>query len=146
MSKIGVKYKPWWSDGLFFGCLQCGRCCRGEPGSVWVTEIEIDRIAVYLEMDRNAFAKKKCVLRNGRISLRERFNGDCVMLDRSANRCGIYGLRPAQCRLFPFWPSLLESRDAWEAEAGRCPGINHGKFWSPDEISQLLDQSPFSDL
>jgi len=111
-----------------------------------VTETEIDRIAAYLEMERNAFVKKKCVVRNGRTSLRERFNGDCVMLDQAANRCGIYGLRPAQCRLFPFWPSLLESRDAWEAEARRCPGINNGKLWSPEAIRKLLGQSPFPDL
>jgi hypothetical protein len=31
-----------------------------------------------------------------------------------------------QCRLYPFWPELVESRAAWKEEAKLCPGIGKG--------------------
>jgi hypothetical protein len=31
-----------------------------------------------------------------------------------------------QCRLYPFWPELVEYRDVWEHEARKCPGIGQG--------------------
>ena len=29
---------PWYADGLPFTCTQCGDCCTGDPGYVWVTD------------------------------------------------------------------------------------------------------------
>ena len=37
--------KPWYADGLRFACTQCGNCCTGEPGFVWVNDAEIAAIA-----------------------------------------------------------------------------------------------------
>ncbi|WP_296458322.1 hypothetical protein [Rubinisphaera sp.] len=39
----------WYKDGLKFECTQCGNCCTGGPGAVWVSEEEIQAIAEYLE-------------------------------------------------------------------------------------------------
>ncbi len=47
----------------------------------------------------------------------KREEGACIFLDRSSNKCGIYDVRPVQCRTYPFWPSLLESPDDWFGEA-----------------------------
>lgn len=32
---------PWYAPGLSFTCTQCGNCCTGEPGVVWVSDEEI---------------------------------------------------------------------------------------------------------
>ncbi|MFG0335929.1 MAG: YkgJ family cysteine cluster protein, partial [Maioricimonas sp. JB049] len=40
---------PWYRDGLQFSCTQCGNCCTGSPGYVWVTEEEIAAIAAHLD-------------------------------------------------------------------------------------------------
>jgi len=40
----------------------------------------------------------------------------CVFLD-PFGQCSIYDVRPVQCRTYPFWPSLLESKEDWDNEA-----------------------------
>ncbi len=40
---------PWYKDRLNFTCSQCGNCCTGAPGVVWVTDEEIKEIADYLD-------------------------------------------------------------------------------------------------
>ena len=39
---------PWYSEGLTFTCSQCGDCCTGAPGAVWVTDEELVAIAAEL--------------------------------------------------------------------------------------------------
>ena len=36
---------PWYKKGLKFECTQCGNCCTGAPGFVWVNKAEIDAMA-----------------------------------------------------------------------------------------------------
>ena len=36
---------PWYHAGLKFTCTQCGDCCSGTPGYVWVTNEEIVALA-----------------------------------------------------------------------------------------------------
>ena len=43
----------------------------------------------------------------------------CVFLDQETNYCRIYEARPVQCRTYPFWPSILKSQEAWNAECRR---------------------------
>ncbi|MCA9080037.1 MAG: YkgJ family cysteine cluster protein, partial [Planctomycetaceae bacterium] len=40
---------PWYHAGLPFSCTQCGDCCTGSPGFVWVTEDDIRAIAEHLD-------------------------------------------------------------------------------------------------
>jgi uncharacterized protein len=40
--------EPWFKDGLHFTCTQCGKCCGGKPGYVWVNDEEIAAIAAFL--------------------------------------------------------------------------------------------------
>ena len=40
---------PWYADGLQFTCTQCGDCCTGDPGVVWVTDEELKAIADHLD-------------------------------------------------------------------------------------------------
>ena len=54
-----VKNKQtWYSEGLRFECTQCGACCSGEPGYVWVDEAEIAAMADELEMSVDGFEHK----------------------------------------------------------------------------------------
>ena len=138
--------KPWWYAGLKFECLGCGRCCRGEPGAIWFTEEEERMLAARIAPSLEAFRRRYVTGRYGRPSIVERANGECRLLDGATGRCTVYSLRPRQCRLFPFWPSLLASPRAWMEESRRCPGMNQGKEYSGEEIAALLATTPFRDL
>ena len=53
--------------------------------------------------------------------------------------CTIQAVKPAQCRTYPFWPELLQSRGAWESEKGRCEGIDLGpNHYAYADIFELL--------
>jgi Fe-S-cluster containining protein len=133
----GRKY--WWEEqgGLRFECVECGRCCGVEPGSVWVSDEEQARIARYLCIDAEELRKKYLVRRLGRVSLREKDNLDCVFYERNSAHCMIYKVRPRQCSLFPFWPSLLEDEKIWNYYAARCQGMNHGKLYTKEMIDNI---------
>src|SRR6056297_743878 len=132
---------PWWSKGLYFACLGCGRCCRGEPGAIWVTKKEIINISNSPDVEEQAFQKKFLTQRWGELSLKEKQNGECIFYNTNIGGCGIYSVRPLQCRLYPFWGSILESPSCWEREAGHCPGINNGRLFEYKEIESLLNLS-----
>ena len=67
------------------------------------------------------------------LSLREKSNYDCVLLD-GAGRCIAYEARPVQCRNWPFWPSNLRAASDWQEAAARCPGIGVGPLIPLEEI------------
>ena len=71
--------KPWYKDGLKFKCTQCGDCCTGAPGYVWINKEETQALADHMEMDietfRDTYARKIGI----RYSLKEFPNGDCVL-------------------------------------------------------------------
>ncbi|MDR1621665.1 MAG: YkgJ family cysteine cluster protein [Synergistaceae bacterium] len=136
----------WWSEGVRFSCLGCGRCCRGEPGAIFFTPGEGARVRDFLRIDEDAFRQVYVTRRWGRPSFVERRNGDCVFYEAASAKCSIYPLRPAQCSLFPFWPSVMESREEWNRQARQCPGMNEGRLYMAEEIRNLLEQSPFEDL
>ena len=128
----------WYKDGLRFECTQCGHCCTGAPGYVWVTIQEIYRIAEFLGMRERDFVRKYVRKVNQRMSLIELSNGDCVFYDKG---CKIYPARPIQCRTFPFWEEIVVSPAAWERAASECPGMNQGRTFTEEEIDALLQES-----
>jgi len=122
----GIRKDVWYAGGLRFQCTQCGDCCSGAEGYVWVNQEEIDGMARRLDMTPEAF-EKKFVKRVGvRRSLKERPGGDCVLLDEQSRACTAYEERPRQCKTWPFWDSNLRSPDAWAEAAASCPGCNKG--------------------
>ncbi len=132
----------WYKDGLKFECQRCGNCCRGEPGVVWITKRETKNISLSMGVSTDLFTRNYVRLINGRISLLEHGNGDCVMYD---NGCKIYGTRPRQCRTFPYWSSNLKNKIEWKEQKRTCPGIDKGKLHTPEEIESLL-RPELSDL
>ena len=129
----------WYQNGLQFTCTRCGNCCTGEPGSVRVTDNEIEGLASLLEMDRDEFrAVYTRALRGGEVSLVEKRNNDCVFWDRNAG-CSVYAARPRQCRAWPFWQAVVHSPDTWKEEARGCPGMNQGRLHAAERITSIAE-------
>lgn len=126
--------KKWYEDGLAFSCSQCGNCCSGEPGFVWVTQDEIADLAECMSLSEQEFRKQYVRRVESRFSLVEYPNGDCIFLDPETRGCMVYKARPIQCRTWPFWSSNLKSKRDWEDTCRVCPGAGGGKLYSFDEI------------
>ncbi len=151
--------EPWYADGLDFTCSQCGNCCTGGPGYVFLTREEIRRVGDHLKLAPEQVVDKYCRKVGSRISLKEkrgRGGYDCIFLEEiqatrrpeGADRditytkriCSIYSVRPLQCRTWPFWDGNLASRKSWDAAAERCPGMNTtGRRFSQEQIESLRD-------
>ncbi len=120
--------EKWYQAGLRFECSQCGNCCSGDPGYVWATKEEVGRISKFLGRT-DGWLDPKQIRRVGlRYSLTEKPGGDCIFLKRDGDRtgCGIYSVRPLQCRTWPFWTQNLSSSDAWNEAHVICPGMDQG--------------------
>ncbi|MHC5067803.1 MAG: YkgJ family cysteine cluster protein [Planctomycetota bacterium] len=133
--------KPWYRDGLRFSCTQCGDCCGGEPGNVFVSDEEVRALADHVGLDEAAFRRRytRVVHRDGGqytsiIDVAPSY--DCVFFTRGAG-CQVYPLRPRQCRTWPFWRSNLATRADWDEAAQACPGMNHGEAHSAADITAI---------
>ena len=148
----------WYSEGLRFTCSQCGNCCTGGPGYVWISREEIIRLADHLKLTPQEVVERYCRKIDGKFSLKERRTPeglyDCIFLKEveapapgaspgsKRKACSIYPVRPLQCRTWPFWPENLTSRTRWDAAGKRCHGINHGKrTFSHSQIESIRDAS-----
>ena len=124
----GIKKEVWYSGGLRFECTQCGDCCSGSEGYVWVNQEEIDAMASRVGLEQKVFEEKYVKRVGVRRSLKERPGGDCVLLDEQTRKCTAYEERPRQCKTWPFWDSNIRTPDAWEETAQACPGCNKGNL------------------
>jgi uncharacterized protein len=147
--------QPWYANGLEFTCTQCGNCCTGAPGYVWISDEEITRLANHLQLSRDDVIEKFCRRIGNRLSLKEVRSSqglyDCIFLkeQRITARgkpptvkrvCSIYDVRPLQCRTWPFWDGNLASKENWHAAAKRCHGMNRGpRTFSASQIEALRD-------
>jgi Fe-S-cluster containining protein len=127
---------PWYKDGLRFQCTQCGDCCTGAPGVVWVNAGEIEKIAEVLGKSVGEVKLEHTRLVGRRVSLKEFANGDCTFFDGKSRKCTLYDARPRQCRTWPFWNSNLESAETWEEVQRVCPGAGVGNFYPLEEIER----------
>ena len=157
--------EPWYAQGLQFTCSQCGNCCTGGPGYVWISREEITRLATYLDTTPQAVVEKYCRKINGQFSLNEYRNAagnyDCVFLKEekvvgtsptgertihTRRQCTVYGVRPLQCRTWPFWPENLTNKRTWDHAAKRCHGMNHGhRHFTRDQIESIRDSRDWPD-
>jgi Fe-S-cluster containining protein len=129
--------EPWYKDGLPFTCTQCGHCCTGAPGFVWVEDADLAAIAAQrgekLEEVKALYTRWT---HRGR-SLREKSNGDCVFYDKKAG-CTVYEVRPPQCRTWPFWDSNVATPETWQRTCEVCPGSGQGELIPVEEITRRL--------
>lgn len=117
---------PWYKDGLRFQCTECGKCCTGSSGFVWVNEEEMQSMADSFNIPIELFKRKYTRQRDNRFALIEKKNPngdfDCIFL--KGKRCEVYQARPTQCRTYPWWPENLNSKESWKIAAQECEGIN----------------------
>jgi hypothetical protein len=96
------------SEGLRFECQPgCTACCE-QKGFVYLTEGDLERAAHFLGITPAAFPRE----------------AQCNFLRDGG--CSIHPAKPTQCRTFPFWPELVESRKEWHKTAQYCPGMGQG--------------------
>jgi Fe-S-cluster containining protein len=125
---------PWFKDGLRFQCTQCGDCCTGAPGYVWVNKSEIEALAAKLGIGIAEFERKYVRDVGVRKSLIEFANGDCVFFDGQTRKCKVYDARPRQCRTWPFWESNIKTEEAWRETCAVCPGSGQGPMIPVEEV------------
>ena len=131
--------EKWYKEGLRFTCTECGNCCAGAPGYVWMTPEEIGGIASFLDLPDGTLPAEMLRRVGFRYSLTEKSNGDCVFLQciDGKRRCGIYEVRPLQCRTWPFWTSNLKTPRDWAIAGETCPGVNNGKKYDYVQIETI---------
>jgi len=129
---------PWYSDGLAFECTQCGNCCTGGPGYVWVDDAEIQAIAEHLQEPVGAVRLLHTRSGPRGTSLTEHLNGDCSFLDPDTRACRIYPVRPRQCRTWPFWRSNVATPADWQRTCEVCPGAGQGPLTPLAEIERRV--------
>ena len=133
---------PFYEKGLQFACTRCSRCCRHQPGYVFLSETDLARLQTETGMERHEFVETYCrqVSVNGfiRLSLKEKPNFDCIFWENGG--CGVYRNRPLQCRSYPFWPSNLDSQESWDELEKECPGVNIGRIHLREEIDGWVAQ------
>jgi Fe-S-cluster containining protein len=111
---------------LRFSCQPgCTRCCEVK-GFVYLTEADLRHMAAYVGLPAAAFERKYVVRFKHLLRLRKPRLSQCHFLAKEG--CTVHPVKPVQCRLYPFWPELVEERAKWEAERKMCPGIGKGEL------------------
>jgi len=114
------------AEGLRFECQPgCTVCCT-QQGFVYITDRDAQRIAEYLGLSPEAFEREYCYRTLKQLRLRVPRDARCHFLREDG--CSIHPVKPAQCRIFPFWPELLDSPAEWRKTARYCPGIGQGRL------------------
>jgi Fe-S-cluster containining protein len=112
------------AGGMRFECQPgCTACCE-QKGFVYLTDTDVKRAAAFLGMTTGAFERKYVYRTRNRIRLRVPRDAHCHFLE--GRGCSIHPAKPTQCRIFPFWPELVDSRRAWLKTARYCPGMGKG--------------------
>jgi Fe-S-cluster containining protein len=112
------------AEGLRFECQPgCTACCE-QKGFVYLTEDDVPRAAQFLGMTAAAFERKYVYRTKNRRRLRVPRDSQCTFLRNGG--CSIHPAKPTQCRIFPFWPELVQSRQEWLKTAKYCPGMGKG--------------------
>jgi len=132
------KRRYFFDEGLRFGCTQCGLCCTGEPGMVYVDEREAERIAAFLDIPFGVLTERMLDPFKDGFTVREAEQGRCIFYE---NGGVIYPVRPVQCLTFPFWFQNMRSVAAWEEARARCPGRGKGRLFTCVEIISIVQAS-----
>src|ERR1035441_5431780 len=111
-------------EGLRFECQSgCTDVCSSDL-FVYLSDSDLPRAAAFLGMTPAAFERRYVYRTRHRLRLRMPHRSLCPFL--LPGGCSIHPAKPTQCRLFPFWPELLDSRREWTKTARWCPGIGQG--------------------
>ncbi|MEO8592991.1 MAG: YkgJ family cysteine cluster protein [Candidatus Solibacter sp.] len=101
----------------------CTECCR-QQGLVYLSEADLQRAAEFEGMSAARFERKYVYRTRNRLRLRVPKAKHCHFLEEGG--CRIHPAKPTQCRVFPYWPELVDHPKAWRKAAKYCPGIGQG--------------------
>jgi uncharacterized protein len=122
------------TGGLRFECQPgCTKCCE-QKGFVYFTEADLVRIAEFFQMTPLAFERKYLYRTRNKLRLRVPEEAQCTFL--RPDGCSIHAVKPTQCRVFPFWPELVESKSEWKKTAQYCPGMDQGPLVQIEEAAK----------
>jgi uncharacterized protein len=137
-----MQEEPFYSGGLKFECQRCSRCCRHEPGYVFLSKRDLSALRRTTRTDEEDFLELYCrvvhIAGTSRLSLKEKSNYDCIFWEDG--ECLVYGARPLQCRSYPFWSPFLINRKTWDDLEKDCPGVNRGRLHRRREIDDWLER------
>ena len=125
-------------NGLRFECQRCGACCTGEPGFIFVNKHEIEQIAKHISQNVPDVINEYLYPFKAGYSIKEHADGRCYFYQQG---CAIYPVRPAQCRLYPFWFENLRSFKKWRQVTKECPGIDKGPIYTKEDILEFIHLS-----
>ena len=115
----------------------CTKCCEVR-GFVYLSEQDLVRAARFLRISAQEFEAKYVIRYPTLLRLRKPLNAQCHFLN--AGGCSIHPVKPTQCRLYPYWPELVEDRQAWQEEAKSCPGIGKGDLVQIGDALELASE------
>lgn len=143
------------SRAIPFSCTGCGKCCQ-TIGSVYLSPDDVAQASKHLNLSPQQFIRTYAshtiqnavkgavtttkdaattsssattpwvVLRDSTNKEDAAAGASCIFLDTDTNQCQIYEARPAQCRTYPFWPSIVASVQDWNDECRRKGGDSDG--------------------
>jgi Fe-S-cluster containining protein len=109
---------------LRFSCQPgCTKCCE-TVGYVYFTDDDIARAADFLGLTAAEFEQRYIYRTRYLRRMLKPKTAQCHFLREGG--CSIHPVKPVQCRVYPFWPEMVEDRRAWRREARVCPGIGTG--------------------
>lgn len=112
--------------GLRFECQPgCTNCCE-QKGFVYLTEADLLRMAAFIGLSAADFERRYVYRTKHLLRLRVPRESQCYFLREGG--CSIHTVKPTQCRIFPFWPELVDSKREWQKTAAWCPGIGKGEL------------------
>ena len=124
-------------EQLRFECQRCGACCSTWQGRVLVRMEDVPGLAAALGLLPAEFlagyTKRDS---GGRRHLVLKENGFCIFY--TGEGCAVNNVKPGACYAWPFWRRVCTSKRGWEDAARRCPGIDKGRIWTPEEIEAML--------
>ena len=152
--------------GIRFECRQCGACCTGSPGTIYVDKSEVSAIAKFLKIPVVNLKEKYLYPFKNSYSIREHSerqgpqpNGATAPVSKNnfckkntilqvcstdgrcffyEDGCRIYPVRPGQCSSYPFWFINLRSEKKWHSVSEECRGIGQGRLYSKKKILEIV--------
>jgi len=111
----------------------CVACCT-QQGEVYLTEQDLARIAVHLELTPKQFERRFAKREHGDLLLTIPADRDCHFLVDGG--CSIHAVKPVQCRTFPFWPDNVKNKRSWKGLKRYCPGVGIGDPLDREDVRQ----------
>jgi len=125
-------------DGLSFKCMHCGSCCKAHPSDANVQEqkkIEAKGFTDFLEGSEGDVTRR----------IRAKNDNSCLFLSKE-NKCAIYDVRPAACKLEPLMITdydyennkiKLDINPAVLCDSSlSCKGLSYGDKMSEEEMGE----------